>query len=76
MKRVMRDVIDIVTTIRWLPDDTEQHTLAQVFLPWEAGLSADEAMETGEAAPLAEDEALYAVYYTYLIVYRLLDDNV
>ena len=75
MKRVMRDVIDIITTIRWLPDEPEQHPLAQVFLPQEARSPADEVTETGEAAPILEGEALYVVCYTYLIAYRLLDDT-
>lgn len=67
MKRVMRDVLTIVTTIRWLPDDKENPPPVEAFLPEEEIVQADRATTPGEAAP-------YSVYYTYLIVYRLLDD--
>jgi hypothetical protein len=75
MKRVMRDVLNIITTIRWLPDDAENQPFAETMMAQEARLRACDGHVPDEAARDAAREAPYVVYYTYLIAYRLLDDD-
>jgi len=75
MKRVMRDVIKIVTTVRRLPvandwgEQTTSHTAAEMPLPNAAAGNVPRQTTTAWVEPFPE-----YVYSTYLLIYRVVDD--
>lgn len=75
MKRVMRDVIKIVTTVRRLPvandwgEQTTGHTAAELPLSNAADGNVPTQTTTAWAEPFPE-----YVYSTYLLIYRVVDD--
>jgi hypothetical protein len=75
MKRVMRDVLNIITTIRWLPDDAENQPFAETIMAQEALLRARAGALSDEAEITTTPETPYAIYDSYWIAYSLLDDE-
>ena len=75
MKRVIRDVIKIVTIIRWLSEEGEQlpQSPDRISLTTEDGLPYTNMGNTlGETTDSADPCSSY-VYCTYILVYRVLD---
>jgi len=75
MKRVVRNVIKLVTTVHWLPEVGEQpaHLPAQVVLETAAGPPATNS--DNASAPVADSTEQLTSYVcsTYIFIYRVLE---
>lgn len=75
MKRVIREVIKIVTTIHWLPEDGEQRplTLDRIGLETEEKSSYTGGDNASDEITDSADQFSSYIYCTYILVYRVLD---
>lgn len=75
MKRIVRDVIKIVTTIHRLPEAGEQlaHLPDQVGL--EKGAGPPSTNSDNASAPIADSTDQFSSYvcYTYIFIYHVLE---
>lgn len=75
MKRVVRDVIKIVTTVHWLPEVGEQPVRLPAQVGLETATGPPSTNSDNASAPVADSTDQFTSYVcsTYIFIYRVLE---